>query len=126
MSFSRLSTWERMETSRDDTGSSSTIRSGLRGQRPGDADALALAAAELVGELGLRGGLEAHGAQRLDDALVALGPRNAMHFQRLADDVADTHSRIQRAVGVLKYGLHVSTVVLLVSWVDISVREEPR
>ena len=40
--------WAWIDTSRALIGSSATMRSGLERERPGDADALALAAGELV------------------------------------------------------------------------------
>ena len=49
-SCSRFITPAWIDTSSADTGSSSTISFGFEGQRPGDADALALAAGELVRE----------------------------------------------------------------------------
>ena len=48
-SWSRLTTCAWIDTSSAETGSSATSSLGLQGQRPGDADALALAAGELVG-----------------------------------------------------------------------------
>ena len=48
MSFSRFIIWARIDTSSADTGSSSTISCGSRGERCRQRDALALAAAELV------------------------------------------------------------------------------
>ena len=43
----RICAW--IETSSAETGSSATISLGLEGERPGQADALPLAAGELVG-----------------------------------------------------------------------------
>ena len=58
-------TWAWIETSSADTGSSQTISFGLDGERAGDADALALAAGELVREAAHVVGLQADRLQQL-------------------------------------------------------------
>ena len=77
-SVMRLSTWARTDTSRALTGSSATQDAGARRERPGDRDALALAAGELVRvAVGRLGGqpdrLEQLGDPRLHGAPAALG-----------------------------------------------------
>ena len=84
---------------------------GVQRQGAGHADALALPAAEFVRELRLHPGWQADGAQRLRYPLLAVSPADAMHLQRLADDVAHPHPGIQRPVGVLQHGLDVPAVV---------------
>ena len=71
---------------------------GVERQGAGDADALALPAGELVRvALGVLG-VEAHRVQQLGDPLLALGlGADAVDLERLADDVADAHARVQRA-----------------------------
>ena len=80
---------------------------GLQRERAGDADALALAARELVRII-------AHLRPAQSDALEqrghARGPvaaaGDAVHAQRLADDVARRHARIERGERVLEDDLH--------------------
>ena len=82
---------------------------GAGGDRPGDADALALAARELVRIA--RGGVctEPDQLEQLGHAGAALGPAaEAMDQQRLLDARADPHARIERGVRVLKDDLHVA------------------
>ena len=72
-------------------------------QRPRDADALPLAAGELVREPVPVLGAEADGAKKLLDALAAVLPRiEVVDPQRLGDDVAHRHARVQRGVRVLE------------------------
>ena len=77
------------------------------GQRPGDADALALAARELVGIAQRHVGEEPDHLQQLGDAIgdLRLG-QDAVHADRLGDDLADRHARIERGIGVLEDHLH--------------------
>ena len=78
-------------------------------ERARDADALALAARELVREPVRMLGREADGAQQLVDALLALvAAVAAVDAQRLADDVAHGHARVQRRVRVLEDDLHLA------------------
>ena len=83
-------------------------QAGLERQRARDADALALAAGELVRIALGHVGQQAHGGQQRGDALAVLGAagRQAVHRQRLADDVAHLHARVERAVRVLVDHLH--------------------
>ncbi len=77
---------------------------GFHGEGAGDADALALAAAEFVGITpGVRG-VQPDGLEQFGDALLAGGFASGerMNIQRLADDLLDGHARIERPEGVLK------------------------
>ena len=76
-SRSRLSTCAWIETSSAETGSSATITFGLERQRPGDADALPLAAGELVRVAVVVLGVQADGVHQLLDGLLALALRPA-------------------------------------------------
>jgi hypothetical protein len=80
---------------------------GLQGQRPRDADALALAAGKFVrvavDGVGRQVDAGESGARRLDPAgAVAL----LLDRQTLGQDLADGHARRQRGVGVLEDVLH--------------------
>ena len=55
--------WAWIDTSRAEIGSSQTMREGSTGQGPGDADALALPAAELMGDTVCHTGVEADDAK---------------------------------------------------------------
>ena len=66
-----------IDTSSADTGSSQTISFGLDRQRAGDADALALAAGELVRIAAHVVGLQADRLEQLDDALLELAAASA-------------------------------------------------
>ena len=89
----------RIDTSSADTGSSRTDEIGFEGQRPRDPDPLPLSARELVREpVGVLR-READGAQQLVDALLALvAAPSCRGSERLADDVAHGHARVQRCV----------------------------
>src|SRR5450759_4409172 len=78
-------------------------------QGAGDADTLALPARELVRvALGVLGA-EPDGLEQLEDALLALGlGADVVDLERLADDVAHAHARVQRGVRVLEDDLHVA------------------
>src|SRR5690606_9441992 len=80
---------------------------GIERERPGDADALALAAGELV-RIALGGaGIEADEAEQLLRARQRLVPRHAVGDRPLGDDLADLLARIQRGVGILEDHLDV-------------------
>ncbi|MNV69296.1 hypothetical protein D3C71_1622010 [compost metagenome] len=83
---------------------------GLHGQRARHADALALAARELVREAAGVLGAQAHGLQQLGDALVARRRAlvQAVRGQRLAQDGADAHLRVQAGVRVLEDDLQLA------------------
>ena len=89
-------TWAWIETSSADTGSSQITRLGSSARGPGDADALALAAGELVRIAVCHVRQEADQVHQFRDAsapgAAILG--EAMHHQRLADDVLHLHSRV--------------------------------
>ena len=76
-------------------------------QRAGDADALALAARQLVRIAQRHVGIEADQLQQLGDARLDLGlGQDLVHVHRLGDDLADGHARIERGVGILEDHLH--------------------
>ena len=67
------------------------------GQRPGEADPLALAAGKLVRVAFHRARAEPDLLQKLDDPLPALLlVAEAVDDQRLGQDVADPHARVER------------------------------
>ena len=71
------------------------------------ADALALASGELVRVTVREVRVEADDLQQLLHTLgLGLALREVMDLDRLADDVADGHARVQRCVGVLEDHLH--------------------
>ena len=73
------------------------------GERAGDADALALAAGEFVRIAHHVPGRQAdHLQQLLDPRALFLAVCDAVHLQRLGDDVADRHARIERRIGILE------------------------
>ncbi len=76
--------------------------------RPGDRDALALAAGKFVRIAPARRGIEADLFQCCGDALIALAVRQRLlvDLQTLADNIGDRHARAQRSVRVLKHHLH--------------------
>src|SRR5205814_514286 len=54
-------------------------------------------------------GIESDAAEeRGDEFLFLLAARDAVHFDRLTDDVADVHARVQAADRVLENDLHLS------------------
>ena len=79
-------------------------------QRAGDADALALPAAEFM-RIPLRvNRVEADRLQQFGDAFLPRGfaVGQFVDVQRLADDLLDRHARIERAVGVLENHLELA------------------
>src|SRR5216110_546532 len=96
-----------IDTSRAETGSSATMSFGLTASAR-DADALALTAGELVRVPPQVVGRQADGLEELDDALFPQLPRlgELVDHERLADDRAHRHPRIERRVGVLEDDLH--------------------
>ena len=79
-------------------------QAGLEGERPGDADALALATGELVRVALGHAGVERHLVQQLGHAGAGGGAAaaDAVHQQRFGDDLAHGHARVERAVRVLE------------------------
>ena len=76
---------------------------GLDGERPGDADALALAAAELVRIALDERGVETDQLEQLGDARLArLARREVVDAQRLGQDLADGLARVEARVRVLE------------------------
>ena len=87
------------------------MTSGLQRERPGDADALPLAAGELVrvavDVLGVQADARRAAPGRAARA-IALRRHLGVDLERLADDVADRHPRVQRRVRVLHDHLDVA------------------
>ena len=80
---------------------------GVRRERAGDADALALTAGELVRITRGVLGLEADAVEEVLDALLALLPREPeVQLHRTLDELLDRHARVQGAEGVLEDHLH--------------------
>jgi hypothetical protein len=78
-------------------------------ERPGDADALPLPAAERVREAPHVLGSKADQAQKLGDAIPALAPvADVVHEERLAHDVEQRLPGIERREGVLEDHLHLA------------------
>ena len=81
-------------------------------ERAREADALPLAAGELVREAVRVLGAEADGAQQLVDAAAALPSLvQAVDAQRLGDDLAHRHARVQRRVRILEDDLQLAAHV---------------
>ena len=82
---------------------------GLEGQGPGDADALALPAAEGVGVAVDEVAGQAAPLQQLPGPVVAVGQAvdQAVDVQRLADQLGHRHAGVEAGVGVLEHQLHV-------------------
>ena len=71
----------------------------LQGQRPGDADALALAARELVGVAAQVLAAQAHELGQVGGLVHPLAAAGAaLDLQAFGDQLADLHARVQRAV----------------------------
>ena len=83
---------------------------GRERERAGDADALALAAGELVriAKLACQGERPTRRQQLLDRAPQLGAAGEAVQAQRLGQDLAHGHARIERRVGVLEDDLHVA------------------
>ena len=81
---------------------------GLHRQRPGNADALPLAAGKFVGVATGMVAVQPHQIQQMSDLFIPLlfAGIQMVDVQRLADDVADRHAGIQGRVGILKDDLH--------------------
>ena len=97
-----------IDTSSADTGSSATMKLRLDRERPGDADALPLAAGELVREAVGMLGREADQPQQLARC-AGCAPRPGCRpcvSQRLGQHVADAHARVEAGVRVLEDDLH--------------------
>ena len=78
-------------------------------KRPGDADALALPAGELVRVAPGVERLEPDHLEELGDALLALGRRHhVVQHQRLGENLADGHARVERRERVLEDQLHLA------------------
>ena len=83
----------------------------VRGERAGDADALPLAAGELVREAVQEVRREAAFVHDVQDELLHTGVLFLDHVVRLhalADDLADAHARVQRGIRILENELHIA------------------
>ena len=107
-SISRLMTCAWIDTSSAETGSSPMMSFGIERQRAGDADALALAAGELVRVVVHLRPAQADAVEQLPPPARAAPSCAAMPctLQRLADDVAGAHARVERGERVLEDDLH--------------------
>ena len=82
---------------------------GLDRKGAGDADALALAARELVRVAPRVAGQQAHEAEELGHPLLfRAAAGEAVNGERLGQHLADRHARVERAVGVLEDDLHLA------------------
>ena len=68
---------------------------GVEGQRAGDADALALAARELVGIAVHVLGVQAHERHELLHPLLSAHAPQVVHVERLGDDRVDRHAWVE-------------------------------
>ncbi len=83
----------------------------LQRERARDADALALPAGKLVRIVVDMLGAQPDALEDVGDARAAfLGVADAMHAQRLADDVACRHARVERGERVLEDDLHLPAI----------------
>src|SRR5437588_3015883 len=85
---------------------------GLKNQGAGDADALALASGKFVGIAAERVTVEAHALENGGGTREALscGKRAFVDGQRLGNDLAHAHARVQRGKRILKNHLHAATL----------------
>ena len=99
-----------IETSSAETGSSATMNSGSAAMARGDADALPLAAGELVREAVRHVGVEADDLQQFLYTLphLRLTLHQSVHAHRLRDDAARGHAGAERRVWVLEDGVDAS------------------
>ena len=106
----RLSTDACTDTSSADVGSSATSSFGSSDQGPGEADPLALAAGQLVRVAVAQLGAQPDLVEHLRDAPRRRSApwRHPVQPQRLGDDLADRHPRVQRGVRVLEDDVHVA------------------
>ncbi len=80
-------------------------------ERAGDADALPLATGEFVRIAAHLRRAQAHLVEQRGDAPHPLGARgDAVHLERLADDVARGHARVERGERILEDDLHLAPV----------------
>src|SRR5699024_4546527 len=101
----------------DDTGLNGHVEGGdrlvedlqlrVRERRPGDADALALTAGELVRIAFGHRGVESDEFEHLGHLVIAFSGGDSVHGQGLGDDFADRQARIDGGHGVLDHDLDV-------------------
>src|SRR5918998_5284305 len=80
---------------------------GTNTERPGDADALPLTAAELMRVTAIMFLAQTDLTKQFDDS-VSFGPAlgDFVNFQPFADDITDAHSRVEGRIGILENDLH--------------------
>ena len=112
-----------IETSRAETGSSATTKSGFSASERAEADPLALAARELMRVAGGRIGRQADDLQQLRTRPAAWRRPRGRAYGRLADDPAHAVPRIQGEERVLEDHLHappqrtkLSSSMCVMSW----------
>src|SRR6185503_7830409 len=80
----------------------------VKRERARQPDALTLSAAELMRVSRELRWIQAHQLEQLAHARPSLGARSGLvDDERLFDDVADAHTRVERRIGILKDDLHV-------------------
>ena len=83
---------------------------GPDGQGAGDADALSLAAAELMGIPARVRGIQAHRFEQVGHAVSPFPPRaQSVHGERFPEQRTHGHARIEGAVGILEDDLHLAS-----------------
>ena len=84
---------------------------GAEGKGAGDADALALTAGKFMGIAGGVLAVQANFIHKLEYAFASLGLIiiHLMYVKRLRNNIGDSHSGIQRGVGVLEYHIRFFT-----------------
>ena len=105
---SRSRIWARTDTSSALTGSSATSSRGFGAERPGDGDALLLAARELVRVAPDGRRVDADGGEHLGDRAASWSPGTRKPDERLTHDVAGGEPWIERAERVLEHDLGVA------------------
>ena len=84
-------------------------QAGIERERAGNADALALSAAEGMGKTVHIFDGQLHDIEQFAHPLAPLGGvRHAVDQQRLADQIADHHARVERGEGILKHHLQMA------------------
>src|SRR5882757_10538994 len=78
----------------------------MQRERAGNADPLALAAAELMRKTLCGGGVEPDEAEQCSRLVARFGGRDAVDDGAFRDNVDDALARIERSVGILKHHLH--------------------
>ena len=83
---------------------------GLQRDSTGNADTLALAAGELMGEAGRRIRRQADAIEQVGHGLPTRGRcPDSGDFQRLGDQLAHAHARVEAGIGILENHLHAAS-----------------